>query len=54
MDNPGDYYDRKREEAEAIQQELSRHRFDECLGDPFCKTCKKLERELEQARYVGD
>lgn len=53
-ETPEDYYKRKHEDAEEISDELSRHQLDECHGSLNCETCKRLERDLEQARYVGD
>jgi hypothetical protein len=54
INDPGDYYRAKREQAEEIQAEISRHELYECWGAPRCKKCRELERKLEMARYVGD
>lgn len=55
--DPGDYYENKRREAEAVQAALNRHQVirDHHPGSGWlCRRCRELERQLEQARYVGD
>lgn len=51
-DNLGDR--RKQQEADRLSDELSQHQLDECQGSILCETCKRLEKALEYARYVGD
>jgi hypothetical protein len=52
--DPGDYYENKRREADAVRAEMTRHELDECRSIVHCVRCKELERQLERARYVGD
>lgn len=49
-DDIGRWYDQKREEADRLSEELRKAREQNAPA----KEIRRLERALEQARYVGD
>lgn len=56
MNDPGDYYARKERQAHSIASDLSYHRATchACDHGRWCLIGRNLERELDQARHVGD
>lgn len=60
--NPGEWYDEQREKAERLGHELAGARkvlaaleAVDCRHVPDAReVVRRLERQLEQARYVGD
>jgi len=56
--NAGEWYEEKRLEAERLAAELThaRHRVDhlQVRLEAACEIVRRLERQLELARYVGD
>jgi hypothetical protein len=49
--DPGDWYDERRQEADRLTAELAGARQ---VLDAVEAVVRRLERQLEQARFVGD